>query len=199
MESLYIYDQIARMSNAELLRVFYGADAPAVLEESAGSLRRLFVSEPRPEYRTQHRFFHAANELVRRALAEQIKTTEIFNHPGLVREFLTRWCAPFREERFLALWVDSQHRLIGVEELFRGTLAQTSVYPREVVRHAIAHHASGVVFAHNHPSGQAEPSRADEHLTSSLKSALALIDVRVLDHFVVGETTVVSFAERGLL
>lgn len=198
MESLYLYDALARMSNAELLRVFYGEAAPKALE-SAGSLRALFVSEPLPEYRAQHRFFHAANELVRRALAEEIKKSEIFNSPALVREFLVRWCAPFKEERFLALWVDSQHRLIGVSELFRGTVSQTSVYPREVVRAALAHHASAVIFAHNHPSGQAEPSRADEHLTENLKKALVLVDVRVLDHFIVGETTVVSFSERGLL
>ncbi len=97
------------------------------------------------------------------------------------------------------LFLDHQHRLLAMEELFRGTLAQTSVYPREVVKRALALNAAAVVLAHNHPSGVAEPSRADEHLTQSLRSALALVDVRVLDHFVVGAADVVSFAERGLL
>ena len=100
---------------------------------------------------------------------------------------------------FLALFLDSQNRLLAARELFRGTLAQTSVYPREVVKAALAHNAAGLVFAHNHPSGVAEPSRADELLTQSLRQALALVDIRTLDHFVVAGTRVVSFAERGLL
>jgi DNA repair protein RadC len=97
------------------------------------------------------------------------------------------------------LFLDSQHRLLALEELFTGTLTQTSVYPREVVLRALHHNAGAVVLAHNHPSGVAEPSRADEFLTQTLKSALALVDVRVLDHLVVGQGRVVSFAERGLL
>jgi len=92
-----------------------------------------------------------------------------------------------------------QHRLIAAEEMFRGTLAQTSVYPREVVKAALRHNASAVVFAHNHPSGVAEPSRADELLTAALKQALALVDIKTLDHFVVGGNKTISFAERGLL
>ena len=97
------------------------------------------------------------------------------------------------------LVLDAQNRLMSLEEMFRGTLTQTSVYPREVVRRALELHAAAVVFAHNHPSGVAEPSRADEYLTTTLKTALALVDVRVLDHLVVGRHDVVSFAERGLL
>ena len=97
------------------------------------------------------------------------------------------------------LRIEKQHRLLWMEEMFRGTLTQTSVYPREVVKRALAKNAAAVVLAHNHPSGAAEPSRADEFLTQSIKSALALVDVRVLDHLVVGHTEVVSFAERGLL
>jgi DNA repair protein RadC len=100
---------------------------------------------------------------------------------------------------FVVLFLDSQHRLIAADELFRGTLAQTSVYPREVVKAALAHNAAAVILAHNHPSGVAEPSRADEYLTATLKSALALVDVRVLDHLIVGHGQVVSLAERGLL
>jgi len=102
-------------------------------------------------------------------------------------------------EVFCAAYLDSQNRLIAQEELFRGTLAQTAVYPREVVKAALQHNAAAVIFAHNHPSGVAEPSRADEHLTQALKHALALIDVRVLDHFVIAGSKSTSFAERGLL
>jgi DNA repair protein RadC len=100
---------------------------------------------------------------------------------------------------FVCIFLDSQHRVISCEELFRGTLAQTSVYPREVVKAALAHNAAAVIFSHNHPSGIAEPSRADELLTQSLKQALALMDIRTLDHFVVAGNELVSFAERGLL
>ena len=103
-------------------------------------------------------------------------------------------------EVFYALWLDAQNRLIAGEELFRGSLTQTSVYPREVVKRALWHNAAAVVLAHNHPSGVAEPSSADEHLTRELRQALALVDVRVLDHFIVaGAKQPLSFAERGLL
>ena len=102
-------------------------------------------------------------------------------------------------EIFVVVFLDSQNRLLAAEELFRGTLAQTSVYPREVVKTALAHNAAAVIFAHNHPSGVAEPSRADEALTQSLKQALSLVDVKVLDHFIVAGTSTLSFAERGLL
>jgi DNA repair protein RadC len=102
-------------------------------------------------------------------------------------------------EIFVVLFLDSQHRLIAADEMFRGTLAQTSVYPREIVKAALDRNAAAVIFAHNHPSGVAEPSRADELLTQALKQALALVDIRTLDHFVVAGNRVVSFAERGLL
>jgi len=100
---------------------------------------------------------------------------------------------------FVALFLDAQNRLLVAEELFRGTLTQTSVYPREVVKRALALNAAAVIFAHNHPSGVAEPSRSDEMLTASLRQALALVDVRVLDHLIVAGPAIVSFAERGLL
>jgi DNA repair protein RadC len=103
------------------------------------------------------------------------------------------------QEVFAVLFLDGQHRLLKLEEMFRGTLTQTSVYPREIVRRALELNAGAVILAHNHPSGVAEPSRADETLTQTLKSALQLVDVRVLDHLVVGQGTVISFAERGLL
>lgn len=119
--------------------------------------------------------------------------------PQAVREYLTLKLADREYEVFVALFLDSQHRLIACEELFRGTLAQTSVYPREVVKAALRHNAAAIIFAHNHPSGVAEPSRADEMLTGALKQALNLIDCRTLDHLIVGGTNITSFAERGLI
>jgi DNA repair protein RadC len=119
--------------------------------------------------------------------------------PQAVRDYLRLRIADREHEVFVVLYLDSQHRLIAAEELFRGTLAETGVYPREVVKAALRHNAAAVIFAHNHPSGVAEPSRADELLTQALKQALALVDIRTLDHFVVAGAKVVSFAERGLL
>ena len=123
----------------------------------------------------------------------------VLTSPRLVREYLILKLAPREHEIFAALWLDAQNRVLACEELFRGTLTQTSVYPREVVKGALAQNAAAVIFAHNHPSGIAEPSRADELLTQSLKTALALVDVKVLDHFIVGGAVVMSFSERGLL
>jgi DNA repair protein RadC len=141
----------------------------------------------------------AVVELARRSLARQLAQGPVFDSPGAVKDYVRLHLAPRRHEVFSVLFLDAQHRLIVLRELFQGTLTQTSVYPREVVRHALELHAAAVILAHNHPSGAAEPSRADEFLTQTLKSALALVDVRVLDHFVVGRSEVVSFAERGLL
>jgi len=141
----------------------------------------------------------AATELVRRALAAQMKSGINLSSPEAVRDFLRLSIQDRQVEIFLGLFLDAQNRVIAVEELFSGTLTQTSVFPREVVRTALHHNAAAVIFAHNHPSGVAEPSRADETLTQALKQALALIDVRVLDHFVVGRGATLSFAERGLL
>lgn len=141
----------------------------------------------------------AVIEIARRALAQRLADAPLFDSPERVREYLRLQLGPLQHEVFAVLFLDAQHRLIAMEEMFRGTLAQTSVYPREVVKRVIERGAAAVVFAHNHPSGLAEPSRADEFLTRSLKAALALIDVRVLDHLVVGRDGVASFAERGLL
>lgn len=141
----------------------------------------------------------AGVELARRAARETLARGETLTSPEAVRDYLRLTLAALQHEVFVGLFLDSQHRLIAAEELFRGTLAQTSVYPREVVKGALALNAAAVIFAHNHPSGVAEPSRADELLTQSLKSALALVDVRTLDHFIVAGGDVVSFAERGLL
>ena len=141
----------------------------------------------------------AVVELARRALAQELKEQPLFDSPQAVAHYLQLHFGHKKHEVFAVLFLDSQHRLITLEELFRGTLAQTSVYPREVVLRALHHHAAAVVLAHNHPSGTTEPSRADEMLTQTLKSALALVDVRVLDHFVVTASNCRSMAELGLV
>ena len=141
----------------------------------------------------------AVLELARRTLAAEMARRPVFDSPQAVRDFLRLELAELGHEVFAVLFLDAQHRLIRFEPMFRGTLTQTSVYPREVLKRALALDAAAVILAHNHPSGVAEPSKADEFLTQSLKTALQMIDVRVLDHFVVGRGPVVSFAERGLL
>ena len=141
----------------------------------------------------------AVIELARRALTQELAQRPVFDQPEQVKRYLQLQLGGRDHEVFAVMFLDSQQRLLKLEEMFRGTLTQTSVYPREVVKRALELHAGAVVLAHNHPSGAAEPSRADEFLTQTLKSALALIDVRVLDHLIVGHHEVVSFAERGLL
>lgn len=141
----------------------------------------------------------AGLEIARRVLLADVARGDALTSPDAVRDYLRFTLSPETVEVFVGLFLDSQHRLIAPVELARGTLAQTSVYPREVVKTALARNAAAVIFAHNHPSGVAEPSRADELLTQSLRSALALVDVRTLDHLVVAGARVTSFAERGLL
>jgi DNA repair protein RadC len=138
-------------------------------------------------------------EIARRALKEKLSSGNALNSPSAVRDYLRMKLQALPHEVFVVLFLDAQNRVIGSEELFRGTLTQTSVYPREVVKRALHHNAGAVIFAHNHPSGVAEPSHADETLTQALKQSLALVDVRVLDHFIVAGSGVLSFAERGLL
>jgi DNA repair protein RadC len=141
----------------------------------------------------------AVLEIARRVLREDVRRDTVLNSPGRVRDYLKLRLAGLEREVFIALFLDAQNRLIAADELFAGTLTQTSVYPREVVKQALRRNASAVIFAHNHPSGVAEPSRSDELLTSSLKQALGLVDVRVLDHVIVAGPATVSFAERGLI
>ena len=141
----------------------------------------------------------AVVEMARRALAQRLETGTVFDSPQVVKDYLQLQLGSLPHEVFAVLFLDAQHRLIKLDQMFTGTLSQTSVYPREVVKRALSRNAAAVILAHNHPSGVAEPSRADEFLTQTLKSALALVDVRVLDHLVVGQGVVVSFAERGLL
>ena len=131
--------------------------------------------------------------------SSDLETRSALGSPREVRDYLRLLLARADREVFVVLMLDAQHRVIASEELFRGTLTQTSVYPREVVKAALARNAAAVIFAHNHPSGVAEPSHADELLTHSLKSALGLVDVQVLDHFIVAGSRILSFAERGLL
>ena len=141
----------------------------------------------------------AVLELARRALAEQMQARTVFESPNAVKDYLQLHLAHKTYEVFAVLFVDAQNRMLAMEELFRGTLTQTSVYPREVVLRALHHHASSVVLAHNHPSGGVQPSKADETLTQTLKAALSLVDVRVLDHIIVAKGRTLSMAEQGLI
>jgi DNA repair protein RadC len=141
----------------------------------------------------------AVLEMARRALREQVCRGNALNSPQAVRDYLRLKLQGLPHEVFIGVFLDAQNRVLAIEELNRGTLTQTSVYPREVVKRALAHNAAALIFAHNHPSGVAEPSRADEMLTAALKQTLALVDVKVLDHFVVGGDSAISFAARGLI
>ena len=157
----------------------------------------LLVRDAQGEYRlaTGEEVLNAA----RQVLGRRVRRGTTLSSPDIVRDYLRTRLGTLEHEVFASLLVDSQNRLIEYAELFRGTLAQTSVYPREVVKIALMRNAAAMIFAHNHPSGVAEPSRADELLTQTLKQALSLVEVRVLDHFIVAGDSIVSFAERGLL
>ncbi len=202
------------LSDAELLAIFLRVGLPGKsavdlareLIGRFGGLNRLFAAT-RGEFSAvpgmgpaKYAQLQAVLEMARRALAEELRTGAAFGSPGAVRDYLRLHLAGLPHEVFYALWLDAQHRLLAAEELFRGTLTQTSVFPREVVKRALAHNAAAVILAHNHPSGVAEPSPADELLTRELRQTLALVDVRVLDHFIVaGQAQPLSFAERGLM
>ena len=138
-------------------------------------------------------------EMARRHLQEQLQREDSLENPEATRRFLSSRLRHLPHEVFACLFLDNRHRVIVFEELFRGTIDGASVHPREVVRRALQHNAAAVILSHNHPSGVAEPSRADIQLTRRLTAALALIDVRVLDHIVIGDGDGVSFAERGLI
>lgn len=194
-----------RCSDRELLALLLGDDVAHRLADR--SLVDLFalssytpsVNEALPDDASTARLA-VAKELMCRALTEGLRQRDVLDSPDRIRELLRLRFAGLPHEVFVVLLLDAQHHLIDTLELFRGTLTQTSVYPREIVKLALARNAAAVVFAHNHPSGGVEPSRADEYLTSTLKSALALVDVRVLDHFIVGGAArPASMAERGLI
>ena len=183
------------LSDRELLSLLIGEKTAARLYQ--GSLLSLFTTGAVDQ--SMHPRIASALELVRRVLREDLKHTSVLSSPTAVRDYIRLLLVGKEHEMFVVLLLDAQHRVIEAEELFRGTLTQTSVYPREVVKCALRHNAAAVIFAHNHPSGVAEPSHADEVLTQSLKQSLALVDVKVLDHFVVAGTASISFAERGLI
>ena len=188
------------LSDAELLAIFLrvgvvGKSAVALARELLlrfGSVAGI-VAAPRDEFCAVHGMgeakfvqFQASIELARRALASAMSERPMLNAPDIVKDYLRLSLGNERVEVFVALWLDAQHRLIEMQILFRGTLTQTSVYPREVVRAALSKNAAAVILAHNHPSGSTAPSQADRSLTQVLKSALALVDVTVLDHCIVG-------------
>lgn len=197
------------LADAELLAILLrtghgGQDALGLsqaLIEQAGGLAPLLRDTPKapglgPARRAE---LGAVVELARRTLVQDLQNQPVFDSPSRVREFLQLEIATREQEVFLVLFLDARHQLIAAEELFRGTINQTSVYPREVVKRALGLNAAAVVLAHNHPSGCAEPSAADANLTRILRQALALVDIRVLDHFVVTRLAVTSLAERGMV
>lgn len=201
------------LSDAELLAVFLGtgvAGRPVVhlagdLLAEAGGLRVLLDRDARHLSRlrgvgpARAARFAAALEISRRYLEQSLAREDVLGNPAATRRFLMARLRHLRHEVFACLFLDSQHRVIAFRELFRGTIDGASVYPREVVAEALGHNAAAVIFAHNHPSGIPEPSLADRQITRRLTEALALLDIRVLDHLVIGEGEAVSFAERGLL
>jgi len=200
-----------QLSDAELLAVFLrvgttGKSAVDLGREMLGhfgSLTRLFGASLNEFGQlnglgpAKYAQLQAVMELARRSIGETIRAGEVLSSPQAVKQYLQLMLASRTYESFVVLFVDVRNRLIASEELFRGSLTHTSVYPREVVKAALAHNAASVILAHNHPSGSPEPSAADRSLTQALKQALALVDIRVLDHFVVAGRQVYSFAEHG--
>lgn len=203
----------ASLSDAELLAIFLRTGvngktavdlARELLTEHLG-LRPLLEADQASLCRThglgitKYVQINAALELGRRYLESGIRREDILNNPQQTRNYLKSRLRAYPNEVFACLFLDNRHRVICFEELFSGTIDGASVYPRVVVKRALYHNAASLIFAHNHPSGISDPSRADLAITQRLKDALALVDIRVLDHFVVGDGAVVSFAERGLL
>jgi DNA repair protein RadC len=203
----------ASLSDAELVALFLrigitgksAVDLARDLLAHFGSLNHLFAAR-REQFNAipgmgdaKYAQLQAVFEMTRRALLEEMTQGVALSSPKAVKDYLTLSLGALPHECFMVLFVNAQNRLIAAEEMFRGTLTQTSVYPREIVKQALARNAAAVIFAHNHPSGAAEPSQADRYLTDNLKAALQLVDVKVLDHFVVAGRHVLSFAERGLL
>ncbi len=203
-----------QLSDAELLAVLLGTsgsrgmnvvDLARIMLAKYGSLRDLLQSNaprlldtpgmgPAGYCRLQ-----AALELARRHYAEALRAGPLLDSPRATRDFLIARLRDSPHELFCCLHLDNRHRLIAFDELFRGTIDGASVHPREVVKQALARNAAALILAHNHPSGVAEPSQADELITRRLREALALVDIRVLDHLIVADTGCLSFAERGLL
>ncbi len=203
---------VTHLSDRDLLAVLIGENqADCLLLETDGSLADLFPPNPATVLIAQDaavdrawanpRYIMAvAREITLRSLAEDMsRHGESLSSPQRVRDFLRLTLRDRPYEVFMVLFLDHHHNLIAAEEMFRGTLTQTSVYPREVVKRALEHNASGAMICHNHPSGVAEASQADRWLTDQIKACLALVDVRLTDHFIVAGNNTVSFAERGWL
>lgn len=201
------------LSDAELLAIFLrigikgktAVDLSRDLLNEYGSLRALLESDYERFTKSpglglaKYAQLQAVLEMARRHLKETLRREGALTSPGLTRQYLSAHLRGYPHEVFGCLFLDNQHRVIHFEELFRGTIDGANVYPREVVKKALAFNAAAVIFAHNHPSGVAEPSEADKHITVRLKQALNLIDIRVLDHFIVGDGEAYSFAEHGLI
>ena len=201
------------LSDAELLAIFLrvgvtgksAVDLARDLLTQFGSLNGIFaateheLSQVHGIGTSKYVQLQAIFEMSRRALSEQLQQRDVFKSPKAVRDYLVLKLGSLTKEVFLVLFLDTQNRLLASEEMFSGSLKETSVYPREVVKRALHHNAASVIFAHNHPSGIAQQSQADELLTKQLKQALALVDVQVLDHFIVAGNNTLSFSERGLL
>jgi DNA repair protein RadC len=208
-----IQQGVGVLSDAELLAIFLrvgvvgksAVDLARDLLQQFGSLNGIFsatqaqINQVHGMGESKYCQLQAIFEMSQRALAEQMQTRDVLSSPKQVRDYLMLKLGALPREVFMVMMVDAQNRVLALETLFEGTLTQTSVYPREVVKRALHHNAASVIFAHNHPSGVAEPSKADEALTQSLKQALALVDIRVLDHFIVAGNSTLSFVERGLL
>ncbi len=203
----------AALSDAELLAIFLrtgtrgktAVDLARELLGHFGGLRSLLQADQKTFCEknglgsASFAQLQAVLEMARRHLLETLQRDTVLNSPTEVRHYLKARLRDYRREVFLCLFLDTQHRVICGEELFQGTIDASSVYPREVVQRSLALNAAAVIFAHNHPSGVAEPSQADERITLRLRDALALVDVRVLDHMIVGDGQVLSMAERGLI
>jgi DNA repair protein RadC len=197
MTETHRFVEVTNLTDEALLRHFYGEEANLMLE-SCGTLANV-VCQAKPQYSVANTNMHVAMELVKRVnmarATERLKLT----FPHTVAAYLRAHVEHLEHEVFIALWLDAQMGVLGAEEMFRGTLTQTSVYPREIVKRALQLNACSVIFAHNHPSGSAEPSNADKALTDHLAKALDLIDVRVLDHYVIGHNDHTSFMQKNLL
>ena len=203
----------ASLSDAELLAIFLrvgvkgksAVDLARSLIMHFGSLNRLFAAS-RDDFSSipgmgdaKYAQLQAVFEMTRRALKEHLQDGASLSSPQMVKDYLTLSLGTLEYEVFLVLFLDARNRLLAAEEMFRGTLTQTSVYPREIAKRALTYNAAAAILAHNHPSGNPEPSQADRLLTRTLKETLALVDVQVLDHIIVAGRQTRSFAEHGLM
>ncbi len=201
------------LSDAELLAIFLrvgvtgksAVDLARDLLKKFGSLNGIFaateneLSQVHGIGSSKYVQLQAIFEMSQRALSEQLQARDVLNSPQAVRDYLVLKLGSLTKEVFLVLFLDTQNRLLATEEMFSGSLSSTSVYPREVVKRVLHHNAAAVIFAHNHPTGIAQQSSADELLTKQLKQALELVDVKVLDHFIVAGNNTLSFSEKGLI